>query len=230
VSRERVEVAAERAHVDAAVRHGLRPVDEHGDLARVGEPDDALDRVDRAEGVRDVADGDELRPLREQGLEGVHLQLAAVVDRRDAQGRAGLLAEHLPGHDVGVVLEVGDQHLVARAHALPPEGPGHQVDGLGGVADEDRLAGVRADEVRGLAARALDGLRRAQRQLVDAAVHVGVVARVHVRDGVDHGLGLLGAGRAVQADQRPAVHRLGQDGEVLARSFGIEAHDVPPRA
>ena len=54
VSRERVEVAAERLHVDRHVRDRLRAVDEHRDPARVREPDDRLDRIDRAERVRDV--------------------------------------------------------------------------------------------------------------------------------------------------------------------------------
>ena len=41
--------------------------------------------------------------------------VAAVVDRRDAQLGALLGAELLPRHDVGVVLELGDDDLVALA-------------------------------------------------------------------------------------------------------------------
>ena len=63
-----------------------------------------------------------------------------VVDRRHAQARAGALAQHLPGHDVGVVLHVGDQDLVARRRRGAPEALRHQVDRLGGAAHEDDLA------------------------------------------------------------------------------------------
>ncbi len=49
----------------------------------------------------------------EQLLVLLENDLAAIVHRRDAQPRAGLGAELLPGHDVGVMLEPGDDDLVA---------------------------------------------------------------------------------------------------------------------
>ena len=65
--------------------------------------------------LRDVRDGDELRLRAQQLREFVEQQLAAIVDRRDAQLGAFFLAQHLPGHDVGVVLHGGDEHFVAGA-------------------------------------------------------------------------------------------------------------------
>ena len=49
------------------------------------------------------------------------------------------LAEHLPGHDVGVVLQLGDQHLVAGPEPRPGVALRHQIDGLGRAAHEDDL-------------------------------------------------------------------------------------------
>ena len=40
------------------------------------------------------------------------VDLAGVVDWRHAQACSGLLAQHLPGHDVGMVLELADQDFV----------------------------------------------------------------------------------------------------------------------
>ena len=51
----------------------------------------------------------------EQLLVLVEQDLAAVVDRHDAQHRALFGSELLPGNDVGVMLEPGDDDLVARA-------------------------------------------------------------------------------------------------------------------
>ena len=65
-----------------------------------------------------------------------------VVDRRDAQPRALFFAQHLPGHDVGVVLHGGDEHFVARADVRAAVGLRHEVDGFGGAAHEDDLARV----------------------------------------------------------------------------------------
>ena len=48
--------------------------------------------------------------------------------------------EQLPGHDVGVVLEARDQHLIAGSDARPDETLRHQIDAFGGVAREHDLA------------------------------------------------------------------------------------------
>ena len=54
MTRERVEVAAERLHVDGHVRDRLRAVDEHWDPMVVRQSDDLFDGIDRAQGVGDV--------------------------------------------------------------------------------------------------------------------------------------------------------------------------------
>ena len=121
------------------------PSTKTGIAAGVGEGGDALDRQDRAEGVREVRHGDELRARREHALEHVEVDVARLVEGDDREARALLLAEHLPGHDVRVVLEAGDEDLVARADVRAAVGLGHEVDGLGGAAQEDdfvRLARV----------------------------------------------------------------------------------------
>ena len=76
----------------------------------------SLRRRDGAERVRD------LRERRRACVRGPSsfsysssMHLAVVVDRRDAQPGALLGAELLPGHDVGVMLEPGDDDLVALA-------------------------------------------------------------------------------------------------------------------
>ena len=76
---------------------------------------------------------------------------------------------------------VSDQ--VAGLHVGAAPAVGHQVDRLGGVAHEDDLTlGRCADEGGHLAPRGLEAVGRVLAQLVDAAVHVGVVVRVGVGD------------------------------------------------
>ena len=43
----------------------------------------------------------------------IEMHLALGIHGRDDQFGARLLTNHLPGHDVGVMLQMGDQHLVA---------------------------------------------------------------------------------------------------------------------
>ena len=52
---------------------------------------------------------------------------------------AALVREHLPGHDVRVVLHLGDHDLVAGADVGAAPALRDQVDALGGATDEDEL-------------------------------------------------------------------------------------------
>ena len=108
--------------------------------------------------------------------------LAAIVDRRDPQLRALLRAELLPRHDVGVVLEVGDDDLVALADVAPSPGLRHEVDRFGRAADaEDDLFADGALMKRAhLLARRLVGIGRARGERVRGAMDVGVLVLVEV--------------------------------------------------
>ena len=115
VAGEDEEVAVERLHVDRHVRDRLRAVDDDDGAVAMRDGDHLRDRRDRAERVRHLGERDEARPRREQLLVLLEDDLPGVVDRRDPQLGALLGGELLPGHDVGVVLEMRDDDLVALA-------------------------------------------------------------------------------------------------------------------
>ena len=165
----------------------------------------------------------QLRPRPDQPLEGVHSQRAVVVDRRHLEHDPGARAQELPRHDVGVVFERGQNHLVARAEEFLTVACGHQVDGLrGALGEDDLLRRPGVEETPHPLAGALVGRRRLRTQRVNAAVDVGVFGLVAARDGVDHRLRLLGACAAVQEGQGLAVDRARKDREVRARARRIE--------
>ena len=94
VAGEGIEIAIERLHVDALMRHRLRAIEQHRYPARVRKRNDLLHRQNRAEGIRDVrrryepgARGQPFRELLER-------HLAAQVDRCDHELRTARLAEH----------------------------------------------------------------------------------------------------------------------------------------
>src|SRR3546814_5101718 len=60
------------------------------------------------------------------------------LNRNHLQVNPGSIAQELPGHDVGVLLHLGDHHLVARLQ-LAAIAVGYEVDGLGDVAGEHDL-------------------------------------------------------------------------------------------
>ena len=147
----------------------------------------SLDGIDGAERIRDVRDGDDLGLRAEQLLEFIEQQFAAIVDGRDAQLRALLFAQHLPGHDVGVVLHGGDEHFIAGADVSAAVGLRHEVDGFGGAAHEDDFAAHRRVEesLHGHAAPLRSSSVARCGKEMHAAMDVGVVALVVVRDRLD---------------------------------------------
>ena len=98
-----------------------------------------------------------------------------------AQLDAALLLEHEPGHQVGVVLHLGEEDGVALGQVVTRPRVGDEVDGLGDVLGEDHLAvGCGSDEAGDLAPGTLVGSSRLLGDHVDAAVGVRVVRLVDV--------------------------------------------------
>ena len=120
-------------------------------------------------------EGDEPGAGSEQLLVLVEPNLPVVVDRDDLEHRARLRAELLPGHDVGVMLEPGDDDLVVLADVLAAPALRDEVDRLGCAADEDDLVrGRRVEKAADLFAGVLVGVGGAGGQLVRAAMDVRV--------------------------------------------------------
>src|SRR3546814_5659566 len=79
-------------------------------------------------GVRHMRDGDQPGLRRQQLFVFGEQQLAVVADRRHLQDQPLLVAQELPGYDVGVMLQLGDHDLVARLQELAAVGRGDEVD------------------------------------------------------------------------------------------------------
>src|SRR5262249_41750130 len=154
----------------------------------------------------------EARARSEELLVLLEDDLAAVVDRGDAEARALLGAEELPRDDVRVVLEPGDDDLVARADVPPAVALRDQVDRLRRAAQEDDLAwGRGVQEAAHLLARGLVGIGGPPGERVRRAVDVRVLVLVEMLQTIDDRLGLLGRRAVVEPDQRAAVHLLLED-------------------
>ena len=124
------------------MRHGLGAVDEHQRAGLVGLAGHLLDRVDRAQRVRDVGERDQLGLEAQQDLEHVLAQDAVVRDRDELEVRVLLLGQDLPRDEVRVVLHLGEDDHVPAADVAPAPRVRDEVDRLGGVAGpDDRRAG-----------------------------------------------------------------------------------------
>ena len=226
------EVHVQGGHVHRMMRHQLRAVGEHRHARLVRQSGDLGHRGDHAGDVRLPGHGEDLGPLGDQRR--VFLEPAVGQDLEPAQGGAGALGELLPRHQVGVVLHLGDEDLVAGPDRRR-ERVGHQVDRLGRVLGEHDLARVRAEERGHLGPRALVDLGALLAEQVRASVGGAVVQLVERALGVQDLDRLLRGGAGVQVDQRVAVaDRPGQGREVGPDRLDVEvsgelAHAGTPR-
>ena len=138
------------------------------------------------------------------------------------------LAQEMPRHDVGVVLHLAEQDLVAGPE-VAAEGRGHQVDRLGGALGEDDLADIGGvdEAAHGLACSFIAG-GRLVRERVQSAVDVGVGRLAGPGHGLHHGRRLLRRGCGIEVDQGLAVDLSLQDRELRPCSGDVETHDAAP--
>lgn len=219
-----VEIATKQLHINLKMGNGLCTIDESQSADRTGPGANVNDFIDRPEGVRDVVDGDQSGPLREEILVSFEVEFSIVEDGDHLQSKAEAFAEHLPRHSVGVVFKSRDDDLVPF---LEPggatEGGGHEVDRVGGAAGEDDLLVAGGVEVSGdRGAGGLVGSSRSLRESMNAAVDVGIDGFVVISGGIEDREGFLGGGSIVEIDERPSVDLLVKDWESGAQGVWIQ--------
>lgn len=203
--------------------HGLGAVYEGPGAGPVSRLDHCFDGDDRTEDVGDVGNRYQPGPVVEQVGIGVEQQLPVVIDGDYSYLRSRNLRQLLPRHNVGVVLKMGDNYLIARADVLAAPSLCNQVYGLGGAPGEDDVVGRwRPQEAGHGRSGALEGVSRSRRQGVGAAVDIGIFVLVEVDQTVDDNLRLLRCRRIVQPDELAPVDSFLQDGEVTAHGFDVE--------
>ena len=151
-----VKIAPQILDVDHRVGYRLCAVDERGDTARLGRGNQAPHGKHRAERVGDMRAREQTGARAEQRLDRFDVHLAVRVHGRNPEPRAGLFADDLPWNDVGMMLEVGDEHLVAGHQQRPRIALRDQIDRFGRAAHEnDLVARARIDEPHQPVARSL---------------------------------------------------------------------------
>ena len=223
MSGEYVEVAVQGLHIHAHVRDSLRAIHQHARAVAVGRLDHRFHGRDRAERIGNLGDGDQTGLWAKQLFVLIQPHLAGIVHRGHAQPRALFGAEHLPGNDVGVMLQPGDDDLVVLLNVAASPALGDQIDGLGGSANKDDFAGrAGVEEAARLLAGRLVSIGGTRRQLMRGAMHVGVFVLVEVFETIDDGLRLLRGRRVVEPDERTPIDALSQDWEIAANRLHVE--------
>ncbi len=159
--------------------------------------------------------------LVKQAGDRIQLQRTVLVQRDHPQLRPHSGAQHLPRHDIGVVLHRADDDVVARADVGVSPAVRHEVNAFRGAANKHqflRRAGV--EERRRPLAHLLHSRRSFRAEGMNAAMHRRIAVAVKFRLGVNHRFRLLRAGGAVEVGQRlvPLTSRLRSGKSARTRS------------
>ena len=183
------------------------------------------DRHARAEHIRHMGDGDDLRALRQRALEGLQRERAVIVALDPLDHRALAFAMEMPGHDIGMMLHDRQDDLVVLAYMVEPEGRGDEIDRLRrGTREHDLVCRRRIEETPHAFARAFESFRRGIGEIMQPAMHVGIFVFVGVAHTIEHLTRLLRRGCIVEIDERLAVRLLVQDREILAKPRDVEGN------
>ena len=192
MTRKDVEVAIQRGDIDGDARHRLAPVEQDFRADAVCEIGRATAIEHRAQHVRHMAERHQLVRGRQHTCHRIKIDAVILSQRQHVDRDAQPLGDHLPRHDVGVMLQHRQQDAIARLQVRRRPALRNKVDPLGCAAREDDLVSrPRADEPRRRLARPFIGDRHVGRALIDAAMHRGIAGVIGPRDRVDHGLRLL---------------------------------------
>ena len=115
----RDEVDAQLSYVDRHVRHRLAGIqqDQRPDLACPRSED--RDGIDRAQDVALVHETQQAGALVDQLVQIAQVQAAIVGQADPTQDHTRLVAQFLPGHEIGVMLHLGDDDLVTLSQHEP---------------------------------------------------------------------------------------------------------------
>ena len=186
VAGEDEEVDVEVLDVHRHVGHALGAVTDDVRSVVMAQFRERFDVVLPAHDVRDLGDGEDLGFRSQCLLHHLDRDFTGPVHFEVFHRGAGLFRGHPPGQHVAVMLQDGNQDLIALFQHHRCEAVGDEVQALGSVAGkDDLLRALRVDEVlHGLAAVFI-GTRRALGQLIDApervrvGVHIELPFRVH---------------------------------------------------
>lgn len=185
---ERRVVHSQFVEVDRHVRHRLARVEHDERTDGACSSHQFLDGRDRAGHVGLVGERNDLHRVRQ--LQRIKIDPAVVGDAVPLERRTGSARKFLPGNEVGVVFEFGDDDFVARTdmavEAIVTENVGHQIESLGGVLGEHQLVRIRTHEGSDGGASILVRVSRLFCELMSTPVYCRVTRGQEVPFGIEN--------------------------------------------
>ena len=223
VSGKDVEVAADVGDIQGHTWHCLTPIEQ--DLRADGMRDFSCTlRIEhRAQHVRYMSKRDQLVGRRDHRRHRVEIDAVIGGQRNHIDCRTHALRDHLPRHDVAMMLEHGQKDAVTCLELRSRPALSDEIDPLGRAAHKHDFVGRHGSHEPGdPLARSLIGQRHVGRALVHPAMDGGIGCIITARDRIDDRLRLLRSGRCIEI--RPAGRDRREVGQHVERA-GFERVD-----
>ena len=161
--------------------------------------------IDPAQRVGDIVDRHYFNAFK-QSIEFIQDQRPVLVDGYDPERGVLFFTGQLPGDDIGVVLDGGDQHAIARPQELFCKPGRYQVDGLGGAAGiNDLVIMTGIDKIGNLLSCPFVCLGSLLTEIMHSPMDIAIYGMVIVVHGAEHLFRLLGGSGIVQINKGVAV-------------------------
>jgi hypothetical protein len=183
-----VEVCVDRLQVDRHLRDRLSAVDDDNGTGGMRPPDHLGNRIDRPDHVRNVDQRNQLWLASEQDIERIEVEVAVIEHRHVRDLGLAVLTEDLPGHDVRVVLHLGEHDQVPTGDIHSPPRVRDEVDRGRGVGGEHGLLRRRSQPRGDPLARTFVQVGGLDGQRIHPAVDRRARLRVVTSHRVDHRL------------------------------------------
>ena len=216
-------VAIHRLNIHLEMRCTLGSIHQYGDIVGVSYLDNLLNRINCSKYVAHMGHADDLGLLRDQPFQLIEAEQTIIGNRDMLHHNATLHGLKLPTDDVGMVLHLSDNDLIASLHLTLAERTSHKVNGLGSASCKNdllNLAGI--DKLTHFLASGLMQIGSLLREVMHPTMHIGIHIEVLIPHGVEHHERLLRGGRIVEIDQRFAIDLARQNREIGPYLFYIE--------
>ena len=210
-------VTIHRLHIHLEMGCTLGTIHQDGDIMGMSRLDDLFHWIDRAQYIAHMGHTDDFGSRRDQRFQLIHTQNTIIGDGDMLDNDTPFHGLKLPRYDVGMMLHLSDDHLIASLHLRFAERLCHQVDGLRGASCKDNLLDLRGiDELAYFFACSLMQVSGLLGEVVHTTMHVGIHIEVLIAHGVEHIQRLLCGGRIVEIHQRLLIYLPRKNREVFA--------------
>ena len=173
-----VEVAIKSLDIYPTMHNALTAINHNDSTHRVRLCDNLCEVRASTERIRCLRNRHNFCALVNKGIERIEFQCATIINRNYSQLCPLALRSQLPRHDVRVVLDMADYHIVAIMQKILAPARSHQVQGHRSTQSKYHLlTALRTDKLAHHLSRLLVSYRHLLRQQMHATMYIGVIVQ-----------------------------------------------------